>query len=384
MTHFTLTNAHIVLPQESFLGTLRVENSLIKDISKGNSRSQDAIDCEGHYVMPGMIELHTDNLERHLMPRPKTYWSELPALVAHDAELIAAGITSVFDSIGIGEVDDTSLRGKGWDLVLNALRQAQAHHMLKSEHFLHVRCELPSEKCIELFKVFEGHPALKLISLMDHTPGQRQFQDIEKARQYYMGKKAWTLKYFEERVAAAPALQEQNAKPNREYFIKYAKTHQIALASHDDASIEHVQQAVQEGLQICEFPTQVPAAKEAHESGLAVIMGAPNMVRGGSHSGNVAAIELARLGYLDILSSDYVPASLLSAAFKLIELADFSIAQATACVSTNAARAMGFQDRGALEVGLRADIIRVEPIELENGTIHPLVRSVWCAGHQIL
>ena len=219
---------------------------------------------------------------------------------------------------------------------------------------------------------------------MDHTPGQRQFQDIEKARIYYMGKKGWSLEYFEERMASAPTLQEKYANPNRKFFIKYAKAHNIALASHDDASIEHVQQAVQEGLQICEFPTTVAAAKEAHEKGLAVIMGAPNMVRGGSHSGNVAAVELAKLGYLDILSSDYVPASLLSAAFKLMEQADFTIDQAVSCVSTNSAKAIGFEDRGSIEVGLKADIIQVQPIALENGTIHPLVRSVWRSGQKVL
>jgi alpha-D-ribose 1-methylphosphonate 5-triphosphate diphosphatase len=380
----TLTNARLVLPDETFIGTLHMENGLIKDISRSSTSALGAIDCAGDYLLPGMVELHTDNLERHLMPRPKTYWAELPALVAHDAELIAAGITTVFDSIGIGEADETSLRGKGWDKVLEALAIAQSHHMLRSDHHLHVRCELPSEKCIELFRPFEAHPALRLISLMDHTPGQRQFQDIEKARVYYMGKKAWSKQYFEERVAAGPELQEKNAKPNRAYFIAFAKAHQIALASHDDATLEHVQQALDEGLQICEFPTSVTAAQAAHQGGLAVIMGAPNMVRGGSHSGNVAAKELAQLGYLDILSSDYVPASLLSAAFQLIDEAHFTVSQAVATVSTHAARAIGFHDRGALEVGLRGDVIRVTPVSPAGHKTHPLVRAVWRAGNPVL
>ncbi len=384
MNSITLTNAKIVLPNESFLGTLQIEDSKIKDLTKGVTSTLGSIDCEGDYVMPGLIELHTDNLERHLMPRPKTYWSELPALVAHDAELIAAGITTVFDSIGIGEADETSLRGKGWEAVLKALIEAKKHNMLRSDHFLHVRCELPSPKCIDLFSVFIDHPALKLISLMDHTPGQRQFQDIEKARTYYMGKKAWSLEYFKERVALGPELQEKYAKPNRKYFIEFAKSQQISLASHDDATIEHVYQALDEGLQICEFPTQVAAAKAAHDGGMAVIMGAPNMVRGGSHSGNVAAVDLAKLGLLDVLSSDYVPASLLSAAFKLIDQAGYSIEKAISCVSTHSAKAIGFEDRGALEIGLRADIIRVAPINLEGQAIHPLVRSVWREGHQVL
>ena len=379
-----LTNAKIVLPEEIFLGTLEFQGTLIKGITRGNTSALASIDCEGDYVMPGLIELHTDNLERHLMPRPKTYWAELPALVAHDAELIAAGITTVFDSIGIGEADDSSLRGKGWEAVIKALKDAQEHQMLRSEHFLHVRCELPSPKCIDLFQVFEGHPALKLISLMDHTPGQRQFQDIEKARVYYMGKKAWSLQYFEERVAAAAELQEKYANPNREHFIGFAKEHQICLASHDDATLEHVHQAIDEGVRICEFPTQVAAAQAAHEGGLAVIMGGPNMMRGGSHSGNVAAVELAKLGFLDILSSDYVPASLLGAAFKLIDQAGFSLEKAVACVSTHAAKAIGFDDRGSLEVGLRADVIRVKPIGLEGQGTLPLVRSVWRAGQQVL
>jgi len=380
----TLTNARIVLPTETFVGTLHLRGNLIEDISMSNTSSLQSVDCEGDFLMPGLVELHTDNLERHLMPRPKTYWEELPALIAHDSDVIASGITTVFDSIGIGEADSSALRAKGWAGVLQALEIAQINQMLRSEHFLHVRCELPDPKCTELFKVFIGHPGLKLLSLMDHTPGQRQFHDIEKARIYYMGKKGWSQQYFEERVNAAPMLQEKNVRPNRQYFTDFCKQHQICLASHDDATTAHVEQSVAEGVRICEFPTQIPAAQAAHQNGLAVIMGAPNMVRGGSHSGNVAAVDLAKLGLLDILSSDYVPSSLLQAAFKLVNDAQFSISKAIACVSINPAKAIGFHDRGALAPKLRGDVIRVKAVEVENAPVFPLVRSVWRGGAQVI
>jgi alpha-D-ribose 1-methylphosphonate 5-triphosphate diphosphatase len=328
--------------------------------------------------------MHTDNFERHLMPRPKVHWAELPALLAHDAEVAAAGITTVFDALGVGEADTDSLRGSAWDRVLATIDTCTAQDLLRADHHLHVRCELPAPNTIELFAPFHEHPRLSLVSLMDHTPGQRQWEDIEQARIYYTGKKGWSTEKFERQVAHAATLQARYAEPHRAYFVDYCRTHGIALASHDDTTEAHVQQAHGEGASMSEFPTTLTAARRAHELGLLTVMGGPNVVRGGSHSGNVAAAELARHGLLDILSSDYVPGSLLSGVMRLVDEALMTLPQAVATVTRNPARATGLHDRGEIAAGQRADLVQMRLVELPGGARQAVVRSVWREGQRVI
>lgn len=383
-TSTTFKNARMVMPDEVVLGSLTSADGRIAHIDSGNTSAMGALDLEGDYLLPGLVEMHTDNLERHLMPRPKVYWAELPALLAHDAEIAAAGITTVFDALGVGEADVESLRGSAWTSVLKTLDTCTKQGLLRADHHLHVRCELPAPNTIELFAPFHEHPRLSLISLMDHTPGQRQWENIEHARVYYTGKKGWSQEKFERQVAHAHVLQAEYAHPHRRYFVDYCRTHGIALASHDDTTVAHVQQAHEEGASMSEFPTTVGAAREAHARGLCTVMGGPNVVRGGSHSGNVAAHELARLGLLDILSSDYVPGSMLSAAVRLVSDKVLTLPQAIATVTRTPALATGLADRGALEVGLRADLIQVRMAVLPDGARHAVVRAVWREGQRVL
>ena len=376
-------NAQMVLRDEVVHGSLLAENGLISTVA-GSTSVAAALDLNGDYLLPGLVEIHTDNFERHLMPRPKVQWAELPALLAHDAEIAAAGITTVFDALGVGEADLESLRGSAWGDVLATIDDCTRQDLLRADHHLHVRCELPAPNTIELFEPFKGHPRLSLISLMDHTPGQRQWENIEQARIYYVGKKGWSQQKFEQQVAHANELQAKFAQPHRRFFVDYCKNHGIALASHDDTTVAHVQQAHAEGATMSEFPTTVAAASEAHKHGLCTVMGGPNVVRGGSHSGNVAAVELAKLGLLDILSSDYVPGSLLTAVMSLVAQSVMTLPQAVATVSSAPALATGFNDRGAIEAGLRADLIQVHIAQLPNGVRHAVVRAVWREGRRVL
>ncbi|MES1162656.1 MAG: alpha-D-ribose 1-methylphosphonate 5-triphosphate diphosphatase, partial [Rhizobacter sp.] len=256
--------------------------------------------------------------------------------------------------------------------------------LLRADHHLHVRCELPAPNTIELFAPFHEHPRLSLVSLMDHTPGQRQWENLDVARIYYTGKKGWSHDKFETRVAEAGALQAKYAQPHRRHFVDYCRTHGIALASHDDTTVAHVEQAHAEGASMSEFPTTMAAARAARERGLSTVMGGPNVVRGGSHSGNVAASELAREGLLDILSSDYVPGSLMSAAMRLVSDGILTLPRAVAMVSLTPARATGLLDRGAIEPGLRADLVQVRMAELPDGSRHAVVRAVWREGQRVI
>ena len=364
---------------------LRVKNGLIDCIGHESIEPDDeVIDLMGDYLMPGLIEIHTDNLERHLMPRPKVYWDELPALLAHDAEIAASGITTVFDALGVGETDTESLRGSTWTSFLETLDFCESNRLLKADHRLHVRCELPAPNTIELFEPFKAHPKLSLISLMDHTPGQRQWENIEAAKIYYTGKKGWSQEKFESQVSNAPKLQAEFAEPHRAYFVEYCKTHGISLASHDDTTVAHVQQAAKENISISEFPTSMIAARTAHECNILYVMGGPNVVRGGSHSGNVAAIDLAREGLLDILSSDYVPSSLLAAVMRLVNEGVYTLPQALATVTHNPAKATAMLDRGQLKVGLRADLIHTHFVNISSQKVHAIVKSVWSQGKRVI
>ena len=377
-TSMTITNARIVTSERDFIGNLHVRCGKINRMDEGVLRLAGAEDWHGDYLLPGFIELHTDNLEKHLMPRPKVSWPEFPALLAHDAEIAAAGITTVYDALGVGDIDEAALRGKDMSVLLDCFDQAEKASLLRVEHRLHVRCELPAPNTVRLFEPFLHNPRVQLLSLMDHTPGQRQWTNVEQARIYYTGKKGWSDEKFDYMVTESKTLQQQYAEPHRQYFLEHARSHGIPLASHDDTTPLHVAEAREAGVAVSEFPTTFEAARAARAQALGIVMGAPNVVRGGSHSGNISATDLASDGLLDVLSSDYVPASLLSAAFILMDKCGFSMAQAVATISLNPARCVGLTDRGEIAVDKRADFSRVR---LLNGM--PSVIAVWRGAKRI-
>jgi alpha-D-ribose 1-methylphosphonate 5-triphosphate diphosphatase len=384
MSSTIFKNARLVLADEVVDGSVCIQDGKIQSVDQGNAIHSGGWDMQGDYLMPGFVEIHTDNFERHLMPRPKVQWAEMPALLAHDAEIAAAGITTVFDALGVGDGDPDSLRGSTWNAVLETLETCSQKDLLRADHHIHVRCELPAPNTIDLFEPFQGHPRLSLISLMDHTPGQRQWENIEVARVYYTGKKGWSNEKFDRQIQLAEELQARYAQPHRQFFVDYCKTHGIALASHDDTTPAHVIQAHDEGAQVSEFPTTLLAAQTAHAHGMLIVMGGPNVVRGGSHSGNVSAADLARNGLLDILSSDYVPGSLLSAVVRLVDDEILDLPHAVSMVSHYAAKATGLNDRGQIATGLRADLIQVRLVDLPDGKRHGVVKSVWREGMRVL
>ena len=389
MTHsLTLRNAQIVLADEIIHGSVQIKDGLIVDIVSGPSHVGE--DFDGDLLIPGLVEIHTDNLERHLMPRPKVRWPAMAALLSHDAEIAAAGITTVFDALGIGDGDTDGLRGGGLDEILGALNQSQQHRVLRADHHLHIRCELPAPNTLELFQPFatlnqstasdESNRLIRvgLLSLMDHTPGQRQWSEIEHARTYFTGKKGWSLEKFDRHVAEAPEAQHRYARPHRSHFIAWAREHGVPVASHDDTTPEHIAEAVADGIRISEFPTTMAAAEAARSARMLIVMGGPNVVRGGSHSGNVAAADLARAKLLDALSSDYVPGSLMLGAMQLVEEAGWSLPEAISTVSLQPAQALGLNDRGRIAQGFRADLVRVRRLGVQ-----PTVRAVWRRGHRV-
>ena len=378
MTEQIFSNARIVLPTEVVTGSVQVRDGRIAAIDRGATSAAGAHDMQGDYLTPGLVEVHTDNLERHVMPRPKVIFPMQGAVQAHDAEIAAAGITTVLDAIGVGDPYGDGFRSRDQSALLDVLDRLESAGSLRCEHLIHVRCELPAPNARELFEPFMDSPRLRLISLMDHTPGQRQWTDIEHARTYYTGKKGWSDSKFDEELRIAPERQARYAAPHRAWFADFARAKGVALATHDDTTLEHVDEACELGAGMSEFPTTLAAARHAKLKGLATVAGAPNVVRGGSHSGNVSAIDLAREGVLDALSSDYVPGSLLHAAWLLWRDGGFSLSEAVGVVSLSPARACGLHDRGAIDAGLRADLVRVREVDGR-----PVVREVYSRGRRV-
>jgi alpha-D-ribose 1-methylphosphonate 5-triphosphate diphosphatase len=373
-------NARIVLAERVIEhGWVAFANGRIEAIDEGDAPSGSE-DAGGDLMMPGLIELHTDHLEAHYVPRPKVFWDPVAAVISYDGQLATSGITTVLDSLRVWREDGAEEVDGRADLMAKAIAAARAANLLRADHFLHLRCEIPMPSVVEEATELVGRPDVKLMSLMDHTPGQRQFRDEGKLRDYYRGKGGGRTDseldvLFERRFA----YQKAYAADNLRAIVALARQYSIPLASHDDTTEENVGDAIRERVSVAEFPTTLEAARGLHRAGIAILMGAPNVVRGGSHSGNIAALDLAGEGLLDILSSDYVPSSLLMAAIQLpLRMPKIDLASAIRTVTKTPAEAVGLTDRGEIALGKRADLIRVHVAR-----DLPVVRSVWREGHRV-
>ncbi len=374
-----LSNARLVLADQVIHGSLLIRDGVIADIAAGTSSLTQAQDLDGALLLPGLIELHTDNLEKHMSPRPGVDWPSASAVLTHDAQIVAAGITTVFDALSIGDINPKGKRMQQLGVMLEAIAAAEAAGQTRAEHRLHLRCEVSHPQCLELFRELVEQPLVQLVSVMDHAPGQRQFARMEKYREYYMGKYHLSPAEMDTFVSEQLANSARHSDQQRAAIVDICRSRELALASHDDATLDHVEESAGYGMAIAEFPTTFEAAEASHAHGLKVLMGAPNIVRGGSHSGNIAAADLARRGVLDILSSDYYPASLLQAALGLAEQDnDYDLPRAVATISLAPARAAGLDDRGEIRVGLRADLVQARVRHAQ-----PVIQQVWRQGRRV-
>lgn len=374
-----LTHAKIVTAERVFTGTVVLRDGLISEVDDRLSQLPQAQNLNGDYLLPGLVELHTDNLEKHLSPRPGVDWPSASAVMSHDAQIIAAGITTVFDALSIGDVNPKGKRMQQLPGMVDAIAKANAADMTRAEHRLHLRCEVCHPDTLSVFRDLVEQPLVQLVSVMDHSPGQRQFALESKYREYYMGKYHLSSEQMDAFIVEQVANSKTYSDRYRRAIVDICLPRGLSVASHDDATLAHVEESAGYGMSIAEFPTTLEAAQGCRRMGMSVLMGAPNIVRGGSHSGNIAAATLAEEGLLDILSSDYYPASLLQAAFTLgaqLDAADDStgagLARAVTTVSLAPARSAGLHDRGEIRVGLRADLIHARAI----GTL-PVIQQVW-------
>jgi alpha-D-ribose 1-methylphosphonate 5-triphosphate diphosphatase len=378
-TEILYRDAHIVTRTNILQGSVFAENGVIKEIGDIDAESSEIIDCRGDLLIPGLIELHTDNLEMNIQPRPGVIWPSMTAAaVAHDLQVAGAGITTVFDAIALGDVRENGLRGKIVADSIEAISTIKESGLFRADHQIHMRCEISSQDMEEMLMIHGCSDHVGLLSIMDHTPGQRQWSNLEDWRNFHREKK-WT---DEEAQAILDELREKQnryADKHRRVAVEFARQHNLPLASHDDTTVADCEQAFNDGVCIAEFPTTQTAAQAAKERSLAVIMGAPNAVRGQSHSGNIRTLEVAERGLLDGLSSDYVPASLLQAAFVIHHRLSIPLPDTVAMVSANIANLVHMDDRGEIAVGKRADLVRVSICDNV-----PVVKQVYRSGVRIV
>lgn len=378
MTETVLKNARLILADEIVSGSVQFRNGVITDISSNGSAIGE--DMAGDYITPGLVELHTDHLEGHYAPRPKVRWNPIAAVQAHDAQIASSGITTVFDALRVGLDAETEIGIADMRKLAQAIKQGVQDERLRADHFLHLRCEVSADDCLDAFHYFDNEPLVRLASLMDHAPGQRQFMDVETYKVYYMRKLKTSEEEFRRYCNKRMDDSKRNSDKNRKALSVLCHERNIILASHDDATLAHVEEAEEQGIRIAEFPTTQAAAEASKKAGLSVLMGAPNIVRGGSHSGNVAARDLASTGNLDIISSDYIPSSLMQSAFHLtLDVPSVSLPEAIRMISYNPAQKVGLTDRGEIKLGKRADLVRVKLVDNI-----PIIRTVWREGSRVI
>jgi len=373
-----LANAKVVLLDEVIHGGVAIEDGKITEVFSRADLPSGAIDCQGDYLCAGLVELHTDNLERHMSPRPSVDWPHAAAIMAHDAEFAGAGITTVFDAMRVGSLTSGKSKYKKYARQMaNEILALREREALRISHYFHIRAEICSETMVEEMAEFGPEDRIGIVSLMDHTPGQRQFADLRQMRIYMQGKYAMNDDAVDEHFEHLRSIKAKFGDENETAAVAYARSYGSVIASHDDTTRDQVIQSAKHGVRLAEFPTTTEAARVCHEQGILVMMGAPNLLRGGSHSGNVAASALVEAGLLDIMSSDYAPSSLLMSATRLGELTG-NMAKGIKTVTYAPAQAAGLDDRGEIAIGARADLTRFTLVDA-----FPRTRGVWVQGNRV-
>ena len=376
MTETIFTNAALVLPGEVVAGTLVARDGVIAEIQPGRARAAGAVDLDGDHLIAGVVDLHTDNLERQVEPRSNARWPSRSAMLAHDAQCAAAGVTTVLDALCLGDLgfDEGRMQTAREGVAdLDALSGAS---LLKSDHFLHLRCELPAADMLAMLDPLADHPLVRMVSLMDHSPGVGQYADLDYYRRVRR-RGGMSDAAMDRRMAEIMAQRERMRLPNRRALLALMARRGVTLASHDDRTEAEIAENAADGIAISEFPVSMVAAIAAHAAGMQVIAGAPNLVRGGSHSGNVSVSDLLDARAVDALASDYVPAALVEAAF-MATGHGVALPEAVAMVTALPATMARLADRGRLSPGLRADLVRVR---LHQAM--PVVRAVWREGERV-
>ena len=356
--------------------SLLIENGVIAAINPNHTTHAEVIDLNGQLLMPGLIDLHCDALEKEVEPRPGVQFPLAFACAQVDRRNAAAGITTVYHALSFANHE---LGVRNNDTAAELARAVnQWNQRALVDNRIHVRYEVTDETAPPILSNLLMQGQAQMISFMDHTPGQGQFKDVAAFRAFH----ARTYRKTDDELDAMLAEKQQKAAgafERIEYLAAIARDSGVAIASHDDDNPERITTVKEVGTTISEFPINHETAKAAQTQGLYTVFGAPNVLRGQSQSGSMRAIDAIIAGVADCLCGDYSPAALLPAAIQAADLADISLPEAIRLVTLNPAKAAGLNDRGEIREGLRADLIAVDEI---SGM--PQATQVWVAGSPVL
>lgn len=370
-----LSDFTLVLPGTVERGSVRIENGQITEIV--SHAVPGGIEGKGQTLMPGFIDMHGDMIEQELEPRAGVDFPMPVALGALDARLAASGVTTAYASVSFSRgVRDGERRS--FAHTSNVIRQLHAAMPeMRIDHRIHARFDITFENAVGVLGQLIDDDQVDLVSLMDHTPGQGQYRNLEihiKNKAAHHG-----ISETEARQMVANAIAERTRPQdvilgNMQTVAKMCHAHGVALASHDDDTVDKARLMASLGAVIAEFPVTMDAASEAVAKGMMTAMGAPNAMRGQSYSGNLSARDLHAAGLLSILAADYHPAAILPAVRILAASDPDGLAGAVRLATANPARALGLNDRGMIAVGKRADLIVVDPqdrinLTLSNGNV---------------
>ncbi|WP_459618274.1 alpha-D-ribose 1-methylphosphonate 5-triphosphate diphosphatase [Bordetella sp. 2513F-2] len=372
-----ITHARIVLPDCVLEdAALLMEDGRIAAIDPGGMpHNAHVVDLSGQTLLPGLIDLHCDAIEKEAEPRARVQFPLDFAVAQVDRRNASAGITTPYHAL--------SFANNEWG-VRNNLTAAQVVRMVRAfrgqglvDNRVHCRYEITDPHALEVLRELLDEGAVDLLSVMDHSPGQGQFKTLEAYLQYMMGNHG-----MDRAQAEAAALAKQRASHDAagrvEQLLAHAQKAGVPTASHDDDTVQRVATMRNLGVTLSEFPITLDTAKAAVSCGLTTILGAPNVLRGGSQSGSMRAIDAIRAGVATCLCSDYQPSTLIAAVYAVVEQSELSLSQAAALVTANPAHACALTDRGRIAPGLRADLIAVTQV----GQL-PLVTHTWSAGRLV-
>lgn len=376
MKRLYLTGSRIVLPDEVLPeAAVLVEDGIIAAIDPETGKNTHAIDLRGKTLIPGLIDLHCDALEKEVEPRPNVHFPLDFACAQADKRNAAAGVTTVFHALSFAN-EELGVRNNAFaTAIVRAVHAWNPHALIDNR--VHGRYEVTDPTAPELLLELMAAGAIQLLSVMDHSPGQGQFKDIAAYRDYLTRTYKKTAAELD-RLIDNKLAQAEGAFTRIRQLVEAARAKGIPVASHDDDSPQKVETMQGLGVSISEFPIDLETARAARARGMYTVFGAPNILRGKSQSGAVRALDAVRSGVADCLCADYHPETLIVAVFRLPELAGISLAEAVRLVSVNPARAAGLADRGAIAVGLRADLVAVAQI---NGLAQ--ASSVYSAGRRV-
>lgn len=326
------------------------------------SSSPDALDMGSMLLVPGFVDVHSDAIEKELEPRPGTRFPTEQSIQEMDKKLAMAGVTTMFHAIAFETKMENGIRcPENSERMIRTMKHMN-EEMLRVDNKVHARFEISSIESVPVIEKLLTDSLVDLLSVMDHSPGQGQFKDVEKWERFYAGSYGLTREEMD--ALRAKKMHKDHASMIR--LMNMAAERGISIASHDDCNIEKVKNMSALGVTISEFPLSIEVAEFAKQTGMATGMGAPNVVRGGSQSGNIAAKELIADGLCDYLCSDYHPISLLNSVYVMNKTLGLPLEQGFAMISSTPARIAGLTDRGEIATGKRADIAVIDDSYLPN------------------